>query len=448
MKKRCLIWMILVLIVNAAFAERVYQSYPQRSKYKKIFNKIVTSYTDSLANVVDKYSQNTSPVVTNTKMNPHCYKLFAPVTVYESVVENSINGEEETPATDSYLIPYSYISKMELNEALESSIDNTLMSVYLNEPRSVRYMEDDIMQRSTFNEDVSSNLPRQEQMTDFLVTNLPDNDASVNQKLKKPNFWTKKGNAYLQFTQSYISSNWYNGGESNNTFLSGVELEANYNDQQRVEWDNKFEWKLGFINSRSDSLHRYKTNSDLLRLTSKFGYKAIKYWYYTIQLQFYTQLFESYDSNDPELNSNFLSPGYFKVDLGMDYKRTMKNWEVSAVLAPLSYKLTYVRDDKVDETDYDLDEGDKIMHELGSNIQLTSKWKISSQIEWQSQLTYFTTYVKVQAEWENTLNFTLNKYLSTKIFVHGRFDDGASRDDGDSYFQLKEMLSFGLSYTW
>jgi hypothetical protein len=208
------------------------------------------------------------------------------------------------------------------------------------------------------------------------------------------------------------------------------------------------EWKLGFITTRSDSLHKYKTNADLIRLTSKLGLKAFKNWYYTLQGEFYTQFFATYNTNSDVKISDMLSPGYLKVDLGMDYKRSTKTFEVSAVLAPLSYKLTYVRDRDVDETRFSVDEGKRAKHDVGSNIQVNSNWKIASPISWQSRLSYFTTYEKAQAEWENTFNFSVNKYLSTKVFVHVRFDDSVTRTDNDSYFQVMELLSFGLNYSF
>ena len=65
------------------------------------------------------------------------------------------------------------------------------------------------------------------------------------------------------------------------------------------------------------------------------------------------------------------------------------------------------------------------------------------------KIKYFTTYDKVIANWENTFNFQLNRYLSTKFFLHTRFDDGVTlTEDNKSYFQFKEMLTFGLAYTW
>jgi hypothetical protein len=93
--------------------------------------------------------------------------------------------------------------------------------------------------------------------------------------------------------------------------------------------------------------------------------------------------------------------------------------------------------------------GENTAHLFGSKLTANFDWKIRSNISYSSKLDYFTTYDKVIANWENTFNFQVSQYLSAKIFLHARFDDGVTlSEDNDSYFQFKEMLTFGLSYTW
>ena len=53
-------------------------------------------------------------------------------------------------------------------------------------------------------------------------------------------------------------------------------MQFNYDDKQKVQFETKIEWKLGFISAPSDTVHQYKTSERLLRLSSKFGYKAIQ----------------------------------------------------------------------------------------------------------------------------------------------------------------------------
>jgi len=252
----------------------------------------------------------------------------------------------------------------------------------------------------------------------------------------------------LQFTQNYISSNWYKGGESSNSMLSQLQLNAYYDDKERLEFDNKLELRLGFITARSDTVHKYKPNSDMFRLSSKLGIKAIQKWYYTIYTEFNTQFFTNYKTNTNDKQSAFMSPANLILSIGMDYKLNKKKVNVSMFISPLSYNLRYVGSNDVDPTAFGLKKDKKVLHDYGSKLQNSLKWTIIPSVVWESRFSYFTNYSKVEAEWENTFNFVLNRYLSTKLFVHARFDDGVKRKDDHSYFQLVELLSFGLNYKW
>lgn len=49
-------------------------------------------------------------------------------------------------------------------------------------------------------------------------------------------------------------------------------------------------------------------------------------------------------------------------------------------------------------------------------------------------------------DWENTVDFSITRHLSTRIFVHLRYDKSRPYNDTWKYWQLKEILSFGLTY--
>ena len=173
----------------------------------------------------------------------------------------------------------------------------------------------------------------------------------------KPNFWTIRGDYYLQFLQNYVSDNWYKGGESNYSLIAAVTLQANYNNKQRFQWNNKLEMRLGLQNSRGDTLHTVRASEDLIRYTSKLGLQASKHWYYTFQLIASTQFMRGLRSNDTRIYSRFLSPLYVNPSLGMDYK---VNWfkgrmTGSVHLAPIAYSLTYARDKEL-ATRFGIDE--------------------------------------------------------------------------------------------
>ena len=118
--------------------------------------------------------------------------------------------------------------------------------------------------------------------------------------------------------------------------------------------------------------------------------------------------------------------------------------------SPFSYTFVYINDKNIiDRSAFNVDADKRVAHMFGSKITSNLDWKICKNISFVSKFDFFTTYDKVIADWENTLNFQVSRYLSTKIFFHTRFDDGVNlTEENDSYFQFKEMLTFGLSYNW
>ena len=49
------------------------------------------------------------------------------------------------------------------------------------------------------------------------------------------------------------------------------------------------------------------------------------------------------------------------------------------------------------------------------------------------------TYKRAEIEWENTLSFQFNKFISTNIFLYPRFDDARGRDSKHGYWEFKEI---------
>lgn len=263
--------------------------------------------------------------------------------------------------------------------------------------------------------------------------------------------WLKTFDASLQFSQAYISPNWYQGGKSNLNMIANVVYNVKLNPayHPNLIFETYFAYKLGVNNAPEDEVHDYNISEDLLQINTKFGFKAAKRWYYSLTAQFKTQLLNNYKVNSDVMTASFLSPGDLTVGLGMTYayENPKKTLQFNASIAPLSYNLKTCVNHRLDPASFGIEEGRKTKSEYGSSSELTLRWKLSYNIEYFSRLFVFTDYEQLTGDWENTITFNINKFLSTRVFAHLRYQSlKAPEIEGWRHWQLKEILSIGFSY--
>ena len=367
------------------------------------------------------------------------YQLFTPLTFYHSVAGASLSLDNplETDLTDE-------------------AINLALLNVYLNRPDLVRSTDTQLEESGTLRQDIDEPIVQAVALTDY-ADPMPEEPqiAPSEVVVTKPKFWTHKADGYLQFMQNYVSDNWYKGGESTYSLLGSFTAEANYDNRGKWKWDNKLEAKLGFLTAKSDSLHKWKSNEDLLRLTSKVGLQATKRWYYTLSLLAWTQFARGLKSNDHRTYSDFFSPFNLNAGLGMDYKveAFKKKLTGTVNLSPLALNYRYVDRSYFNGTDwfpsrYGIENGKHSLLDFGSQVTADLEWKLNDVIKWKSRFYAFTSYKRAEIEWENTFTLQVSKYISANIFLYPRFDDSGNRDSDLGYWQFKEYSSIGFNYTF
>lgn len=430
-----LLFTVLFLgVVGSACAQSKYGR--RHVGYERPDTSIVSAYVDSLKTYkvkADSVSSLNDSLQVAGISDPRLFRLFGPLTFYTSVARrNMVLGEDSVDEVDA-------------------AIDAALFDAYLFSPQYVEVTDSEIKKAGALHEEITKPLRHK---VEYVATDdgAPEDhpDIPLDIVVAKPNFWTFYGDYYLQFLQNFVSDNWYNGGESDYSMLASVTLQANYNNKQKVKFENKLEMKLGMLTSRGDTLHGVRTSEDLIRYTGKLGLQASKNWYYTLQLIAQTQFTRGYKSNDPKVYSDILSPLNLNFSLGMSYNVNAFNGKLtgSIQLAPLAYNFKYV-DRKELAADNGLDEGQHTKHEFGSGCTFDLSWTFSELIKWKTRLYGYTTYKRMQMEWENTVTFQFNKYIATNLFIYPRFDDSTStKDDTLGYWQFKEYMSIGFAYSF
>lgn len=265
--------------------------------------------------------------------------------------------------------------------------------------------------------------------------------------------WLHVLNGGVQFSQAFISKNWYQGGNDHLALLVNfywnVKLNQAYH--PNLLFENTVSYKLGLNSTSQDKYHKYSITEDLLQWNMNFGIKARKKWYYSLTAQFKTQTLNSYPADSETRTAAFLSPAELNVGAGMTYSTTGRHntLKFKAALSPLSYNMKMCLNHKVDATQFGITDGKRILNEVGSSSELTLDWVITSNISYRSRLFVFTDYENYSHDWENTLTFTINRFLSTQIYAHLRYDTaGNANIPGWRHWMLKEILSFGFAYSF
>lgn len=284
-----------------------------------------------------------------------------------------------------------------------------------------------------------------EQVETEMGLQLQDASLNIDQVTFHADKWHRTGSTDFQMSQTALSDNWYKGGDNNMTLATYDKLAfSRYDESKITSLDITLELRLSGYYTKADTVHSMRVSDNAFRADVSYGYKAWKNWYYSTSAYVKTPILEYYNANSKTVKNTFLSPLELNVSVGMDLKLTSnKKCTYSLLLAPLSYNLKYVNDDRVSETSYGIDEGKCSLNQFGATVTSKLEWTISNSLSWSSRAYYFTSYHSVQLEFENTFNVKLGHYCTSKLYLYPRFDDSA-----DDKVQMKESLTFGLSFVW
>lgn len=269
-------------------------------------------------------------------------------------------------------------------------------------------------------------------------------------------YWTYYSEVELAMSQGKLA-NWTSGGENSLSLLSNIRYFWNYN-RNNTNWENWVHYRFGFMKNGDEDIRK---NEDRFELNSKLGQRAFKHWYYTAQFNVITQLFNSYEyplEQDKKLVANFMSPGYFTLSLGLDFK---PNDRFSLFISPITSKWNFVRDTaKIDIRRYGVEQGKRARREAGARIDLRSTQNnIFKIMNIRNELTWFMSYEKKDhylnfesdneekkkipftVNWKLNIDFNINYFMRASIYTETIYNENNSRK-----LQFKENLNLGVNF--
>lgn len=270
--------------------------------------------------------------------------------------------------------------------------------------------------------------------------------------------WKFSGVTSLNLSQLSLS-NWAAGGDNSLSGNALVKLSPDYDDGT-LNWDNDLILGFGLIRTGSDPTRK---SDDQIELSSKFGYKASEKWFYSALLSFRTQFAIGYDNpgEDDRLKiSDFMSPGYLNLAIGMDYK---PNEHLSLFLSPISTKFTFVLDEELSAAgSFGLDPDQTVRGEFGAYVKFAYKQEILKNVLLDTKVDLFSNYFEnpqyIDVTWDLLLTFKINDFLSASLMTQLIYDydirfpydsngDG-ELDSDESRVQFKELFGLGLTYSF
>jgi hypothetical protein len=261
--------------------------------------------------------------------------------------------------------------------------------------------------------------------------------------------WKFEGMAALNFSQVSLV-NWAQGGD-NSIALNGLSsLNLDYT-KDKSTWASILNVGYGIQKTGTDASGK---TDDHLDFVSKYGYSTAKNWYVTGLYNFKTQFAPGYKGQGPDriLISDFMSPGYMILSIGMEYK---PNDKFFIMLSPIGGKATFILNDTLSAAgSFGVEAGNKFRMEMGASARVSLTKDIMKNVTLTTSMDLFSNILdkpqNIDVNWNALINMKINEFLSANLSTTLVYDDNIRYIDSEgaahgARVQFKELFGVGLS---
>lgn len=269
------------------------------------------------------------------------------------------------------------------------------------------------------------------------------------EKIDSGKSWKTGGIFNLNFGQG-SQSNWAAGGDDFSLSVASYFGYYAFYKKGKYSWDNTMDFNYGVVNTTSLGTRK---NDDRMDLLSKVGYSLTPKLDVAALINFRSQFSKGYKYNGDgtkDLLSNFLSPGYLLLSLGLDYKPARG---LSIFISPITSRWIFVTNDSLSaKGSYGVTPGEKVKNEIGAFASITYIRDLNKTISYNGRLDLFSNYEhnpqNVDIMMNNMFVAKLSKLLTASLGLNLIYDDDVKLfgPNGDSpALQFKSLIAVGFS---
>ncbi|MBS1730682.1 MAG: DUF3078 domain-containing protein [Bacteroidetes bacterium] len=258
--------------------------------------------------------------------------------------------------------------------------------------------------------------------------------------------WKTGGILSLSIAQG-STSNWAAGGDKFSLSLNSYINAHAFYKKGKNSWDNNLDFNLGYMNT---STLGNRKNDDRIDITSKYGYALNPKLNIAALGDIRSQFFKGYtypDNITKVYSSNFFSPAYVLLSLGLDY-HPISN--LSIFVSPVTNRWTFVNDTAL-STLYGLDPGKKSLYQIGAYASINYTTNLGKVVTYTGRLDLFSNYKhnpqNVDLYMTNLFAVKLSKVLSATWSLDMIYDDDVrifGANQNAPALQLKSLVGVGL----